>query len=47
MKPADKFYAERGLEQDPYTETVSEVKSLIALLVVVVAIGMIAMAWWG
>jgi len=47
MREVDKAYIERSTEQDPYTETVSEVKSLIALLVVVVAIGMIAMAWWG
>ena len=47
MKDIDKAYIERGTEQDPYTETFGEVKSLIALLVVVMAIGMIAMAWWG
>ena len=47
MREVDKAYIERNLIKDPYTETFGEVKSLIALLVVVMAIGMIAMAWWG
>jgi hypothetical protein len=47
VRDVDKAYIERGSEQDPYVETMMDVKSLIALLVVVMAIGMIAMAWWG
>jgi hypothetical protein len=47
VRDVDKAYIERGSEQDPYVETMMDVKSLIALLVVVVAFGMAFIAWWG
>ena len=48
MKPADKFYAERGREHDPdpAEEVFESFKALIAVIAVVGAIGMIFAAWW-
>jgi len=45
MREIDKIYIEKGTEQDPYTETFGELKSLIAFLVICVFAGMAFIAW--
>ena len=47
IEAINKAFVERGMvaDPDPYVETVGTVKALIAWLVLVVAVGIIFMAW--
>lgn len=46
MREIDKIYIERGMEQDPYTETFGTVKSLIAFLAICVLAGAALFIAW-
>ena len=49
MKPADKAYAERGMEHDPdpAEEVFASVKALIAVIAVTAAVTLLAFVLWG
>ena len=49
MKPADKAYAERGMEHDPdpAEEVFESVKSLIAVIAVTAAVTLLSFLIWG
>lgn len=48
MKPADKFYAERGRhDPDPAEEVFGEVKALIAVIAVTATVTLLSFLIWG
>jgi len=49
MEATNKAYAERGMvvDTDPYTDTLSTVKALLAVIVVTAAMTLIAYFIWG
>ena len=47
MREIDKIYIEKGTEQDPYTETFGELKSLAAFIVICVLACSAFIAWFG
>jgi hypothetical protein len=49
IEATNQAYIERGrvVDTDPYAETVGSVKSLIALMFVLVGLAMVALAIWG
>ena len=47
IKEVNDFYLKAKQDSDPYTDTVSEFKTLIALLAVIAGLTMLAFAIWG
>ena len=47
MEAANKAYAERGIDTDPYTDTLSTVKALLAVIAVTAAMTLLAYFIWG
>jgi hypothetical protein len=47
IQEVNDMYLKAKQDSDPYTDTVSEFKTLIALLAVIVGLAMLAFAIWG
>jgi hypothetical protein len=47
IKEVNDFYLKAKQDSDPYTDTVSEFKTLLALLAVIAGLTMLAFAIWG
>jgi hypothetical protein len=47
MEATNKAYAERGIDTDPYEDTLSTVKALLAVIAVTAALTLISFFIWG